>query len=441
MIRRLLQAPFGGTARAVFSRALAILASFLLTVAVARMLGVEAAGSFFLAFTSLTVIATFGRFGTDNLALKICGGDSARVRTELGHSAAIAAISSLVGIGLVYVVLTVTGYVLPGLNPRWNLLILSAVLPQAFAVVAGSVLRGRGRLALGIIAELGSIPAVSIVLLLLCGASGILSLTTALLSFVAASWLTALWAVAAAAATLQSEPVLPGEPTGGGFREFLLSHLGQLSSMMGTSLLFYLLTWSPLYALSIASSLANVSYYTAAARLANLVALVPSIQVSYLSPAFARHFHRGEIRELNSLAQHAVRQAAALLLIPVVVLSLASPWIVHVLYGATFAPAALPLTVLAVGVFLVALTGQVNQLMLLCDLESPALIQSVILVFLWSTAGLWVAGHFGATGVAWFGAAVGLLYAVSAAWLLRTKRGIQPNLTFDHRPLASESSV
>ena len=164
------------------------------------------------------------------------------------------------------------------------------------------------------------------------------------------------------------------------------------------------------------------------------MALVPSIQVSYLSPAFARHFHRGEIRELNSLAQHAVRQAAALLLIPVVVLSLASPWIVHVLYGATFAPAALPLTVLAVGVFLVALTGQVNQLMLLCDLESPALIQSVILVFLWSTAGLWVAGHFGATGVAWFGAAVGLLYAVSAAWLLASRRGIRSGLMLA-RPL------
>lgn len=429
MIRRLILSPFGGTARAVFARAVSILASFLLTIAVARLLGVEAAGSYFLAFTSLAVMATFGRFGTDNLALKICGGDPSRVRIELGYSAAIAAIASVAGIGVVFAGLKVTGYTLPGLGEQWMLLILSAAVPQALAVIAGSVLRGRGRLGVGIIAELGSIPALSIVLLLICDVSGVLSLTTALLSLVAASWLTALWAVVAAVAMVRNDGELPRQSPDAGFRKFIASRVGQLSSMMGTSLLFYLLTWSPLYALSIASSLANVSYYTSAARFANLVALVPSIQVAYLSPAFARHFQRNEIRELNALAQHAVRQAVILLLVPVAVLTLASPLIVRVLYGADFAPAALPLTILAVGVFLVALVGQVNQLMLLCDLESHALFQSAILVFLWSTVGVWVAHRFGAVGVSWFGAAASILYALSAAWLLQAKRGIRSNLT------------
>ena len=62
----------------------------------------EAAGSYFLVFTTLAVVATFGRFGTDNLALKICGGDSSNVRVNLGFSAAIAAAASVVGIALIF---------------------------------------------------------------------------------------------------------------------------------------------------------------------------------------------------------------------------------------------------------------------------------------------------------------------------------------------------
>lgn len=430
-MRRLLTALAGGTARAVFARAISILASFLLTIVVARLLGAEAAGSFFLAFTSLAVIATFGRFGTDNLALKICGGQPGRVRVELRYSAVIAAVASLIGIGLALCALMITGYVLPGLSMAWMPLILSAVLPQAFTVIAGSVLRGRGRLGLGITAELGSIPAITIVLMLTSEVFGTLSLATALVSLSVASWVTALWAVLAAIGLLRSQADTLPQFGGKGFRAFIAGRLGQLSSMMGTSLLFYLLTWSPLYALSIASSLTNVSYYTAAARLANVVALVPTIQVAYLSPAFARHFQRNEIAQLNALAQRAVRQASVLLLAPVLVLTLASSWIVRALYGPSFAPAAIPLAILALGVFFVALAGQVNQLMLLCDLESHALVQNAILLALWATAGLWVAGQFGAVGMALFGAVTSVLYAVSAAWLLNAKRGVRSQLSID----------
>lgn len=434
MIRWTRLALLGGTARAIFARALSILSSFLLTILVARLLGVEAAGSFFLAFTTLAVVATFGRFGTDNLALKICGGEPERIRTELGYSATIAAIAGVSGAGLIYLLLLLSHFILPGMAVEWIPLVLSAAIPQAFAVIAGSVLRGRGRLGLGIIAELGSIPTLSIVFLLILRAAGLLSLTSALISLVAASWLTALWAVIFAVATIGKVSEMAPRSDVLNFRSFFGSRFRQLSSMMGTSLLFYILTWAPLYALSIASSLVNVSYYTTAARFANIVALVPAIQVAYLSPAFARHFQRHEIGELNALAQRAVRQAALLLLIPVAMLLLAAPLIIRLLYGTAYAPAALPLAILSVGVFLVALAGQVNQLMLLCDLESHALVLSAFLVAIWATLGLWVASQFGATGVAWFGAAAGTLYAVSAAWLLASRRGIRSGLVLA-RPL------
>ena len=50
-----------------------IFASFLLTIAVARVLGLQEAGVFFFVMSVTAVAATFGRFRTDNLALKLLG--------------------------------------------------------------------------------------------------------------------------------------------------------------------------------------------------------------------------------------------------------------------------------------------------------------------------------------------------------------------------------
>ncbi|TFD28001.1 lipopolysaccharide biosynthesis protein [Cryobacterium cryoconiti] len=427
MIGRFLAGRQRGAAGAVLARAVSILASFLLTVAVARLLGVEAAGSYFLVFTSLAVVATFGRFGTDNLALKICGGDSKDIFAELGYGVALASLASLVGVGFVYLAMIVVDYRLPGFSPGLTLGLLSAVLAQAFAVIAGAVLRGRGHLAKGIVAELGSIPVLAMLLLLMLRSIGALDLTTALLSLAAASWLTALWAVPTALVSLAGEERSSNGPSIGGFCRYVRSRFRPLASMMGTSLLFLVLTWSPLYALSLMGSLASVSYFTTAARLANLVSLVPALQVAYLAPAFARLFHSGDLTSLNAMSARAVRQAGVLLLFPVSALTIGAVPVITLLYGAEFEPAAAPLAVLAVGSLVMALAGHVNPLMLLCNLESHALALNVLLVALWATGGLWTAGEFGAVGVAWFSATVNTSYAVVAAWLLQS-RGIRSYL-------------
>lgn len=425
MKRSLLRSMTGTVARAVIARAGSILASFLLTIVAARLLGVDAAGSYFLVFTSLTILATFGRFGTDNLALKICGGDAPNVRAELGHSALIAGVVSVTGVAAVYAVVSLTNYSLPGFDSSWTLAVIAAAIPQAFAVIAGAVLRGRDFMAVGIIAELGSIPILSIALMWIFSAFGVVDLTGALLSLVVASWLTALWAVLAAIVSVRGEPKLLRAHWFTGFRDFSRRRTRQLAPMMGTSLLFYILTWSPLYALSIMSTLANVSYFTVAARLANVVSLVPTLQVAYLAPAFARLFHQGKLVELNALCGQAVRQAVAFLAIPVLVLAIGAAPIVTLLYGADFAPAAGPLAVLTLGALLVVLVGQVNQLMLLCNLESHALVLNIVLVVLWATAGLWIAAQFGAFGASVFSVAVSAFYALAAAALLKVRRGIR----------------
>lgn len=429
-MNHILQSLVSATARAVATRAASILASFLLTIIVARLLGAESAGSYFLVFTSITILATFGRFGTDNLALKICGGDTSNIRTDLGHSALLAGIASTAGVAAVYGAVRLTDYSLPGVSAGWTLTVIAAAIPQAFTVLAGAVLRARDFMAVGITAELGSIPVLSMAFILAGNALGIADLTMALLSLVAASWLTAMWSVPAAIASLRGEP--KGQRTNwfAGFGDYLRSRIRQLTSMMGTSLLFYILTWSPLYALSIMSTLANVAYFTVAARVANVVSLVPTLQVAYLAPAFARLFHQGKLKELNALCGRAVRQAAAFLIVPVLVLTIGAVPIVTLLYGTQFRPAAWPLAILTLGGLLVVLIGQVNQLMLLCNLESHALVLNIILITLWVTAGLWASLQFGAIGASVFSVTVSILYAGAAARLLRTRRGIRSYFSF-----------
>lgn len=428
MIRRIPGSGSKGAGSAILARAGSILASFVLTVVVARLLDPESAGSFFLWFTTLAVIATFGRFGTDNLALKIAARRDGGTQHELIFAAVVAAFASIVAIIVVAALLIAFTFELPGVELNWMLIVLSSVIPQVFAVFAGAVLRAYGRLAIGTIAELGSIPTlttVGIVALQLCG---VLDIVTALLVLTVASWVSGAWAVLAMTATVPSGAEAPIAAPVVSLGAFIRHHGRALVAMMGTSLLFYVLTWAPVYVLSIAGSLSEVTYYTAALRLANLMTLVPAIQVSYLAPAFARLFHRQEVTDLNALTQRAVRQAAGVLMLPAIVLTIGAGWIVTVVYGAGLDEAVGPLVILALGTYAVVLFGHVNQLMLLCDLESRALILNGVLVVLWATVGLWVADRAGSLGVAVFSAAVGIVYSAGAAVVLRRSRGIRSYL-------------
>lgn len=429
MIGRIFGALANGASGAVAVRAASILASFLLTILVARLLGADAAGTYFLVFTSLAIMATLGRFGTDNLALKICGGASEHVRRDLIYSAILATATSLIAIAAVNLLVFLVDIQLPGIAAEWIVVVSTSVLPQVFTVLAGAVLRARGKLATGTLAELGSLPILATVFLLAIFFSDSLSTTTALLALTAASWLSAAWSVPSAVASLRGDMRLAAQGKHQSFSKFVGRYGRQLNSMMGTSLLFYVLTWAPIYALSITGSIVGVSYYTAAVRLANLMTIVPSLQVSYLAPAFARLFHLDRIDELNKLCARSVRQVAAVLLLPTLVLGLGSAPIVGLLYGADFSPAALPLSILAFGTYLVSLFGQFNQLMLLCNLEAQALVLNMVLVFAWATAGLWVASTLGIVGAAAFGIGVNLVYAVVASWMLKSRRNIGSRFT------------
>lgn len=408
---------------AVVARGASILASLVLTIVVARTLPVEAAGSFFVVYTAGIVGATFGRFGVDNYAIKRLGsaGDH---RAELRHGWQLVALASAVGavaFGLVLTVLKVHGLGGPGV--LWAAL---TVPPQALVVVAGAVLRGRGRLVWGIIAELGSVPALASIVILGGAVTSRLSLDGAVGALAVAATLSAAWSVPMAiAATSTHDSATPLALPVAGLLDFVRRRGAALSSMMGASVLYYLVAWAPVFALTIVGRFVEVALVTVAARLANFVTLVPSIQVSYLAPKFSQHYHSGHVADLNRLARASSRRAILVVAVPAVVLAAGASQLLRVLYGAEFEAAAPLLSVLVVGALAAVGLGQVSQLMLICDLERWALILSVVFVAVWATAGLWLARAHGAGAVVILAALGSVVYSVAGSVLLLRKRGVR----------------
>ena len=413
-----------GAIGAIGARGISILASFLLTFVVARLLDVEEAGTFFLIFTSLAIAATFGRFGTDNLALKLVGGASTDVQRDMRRLVAIAVAASVFAVVVGVSVVVVLGLRLPGIDNATIVVVATAVIPQALSVLAGALLRARGRLVVGTFAELGSLPALATVGMLAYAVGGEVTLGGSLYCLTAASWLTALWSAAAAAAAMRSA-TYPSAGDRLGFGGFLRGYVGQLFPMMGTSLIFYVVTWVPIYLLTAVGDLEAVSFYTVAARLAGFVGLIPAIQVSYLAPTFARLYQSGEIASLNALAARSAGLALAVAALPAAALIAAPGFILHLLYGDPYQGASTALVLLTVGVIITVVAGQVNQLMLLCDLEQFALWLNVGLLVIWFVAGYYAADSWGLLGVVGVSVLVTVVYQGSALLRLRQKAAIR----------------
>jgi len=412
-----------GAIGAIGARGISILASFLLTFVVARLLDVEEAGTFFLIFTSLAIAATFGRFGTDNLALKLVGGASANVRRDVGRLAIVSAAASALSVAVGIVVVVGFGLKLPGVENASIAIVATAVIPQALAVLAGALLRARGRLVVGTFAELGSLPTIATLGLLAYAAVGNVTLVGALYCLAAASWLTALWAVTAAVLSIRK--VSPSATRDDqSLSSFVRKYIGQLAPMMGTSLIFYAVTWVPIFALTAVGNLEAVSFYTVAARLAGFVGLIPAIQVSYLAPTFARLYQERDVAALNRLAARSAVTALAVAALPAAALIVAPGLILHVLYGDPYESAAPALIWLTVGVLITVVAGQVNQLMLLCDLEHFALWLNVGLLAFWALAGLYAAEMLGLLGVVAVSVTVTAIYQIAAVAKLRSKASI-----------------
>ncbi len=414
--------------RTVIARAVSIAAAAALSVVVARVLGPSQAGVFFVLLATLTGAATLGRFGTDNMALKWVATSSqlAGSRTT-GLLWICTAFSTLTAVPLFWLVRWMIGsHVAPASLSGTALVAAASIVPAALSVAAGAVLRGAGKVASGTIAELGSTPAIATLALLGYTVFAHAGLPQVVLAYALGNLLTAAWSLPLAAKQLTRDASLSRSHPA---LDVARGHGRQLSSMMGTSLMFYLLTWSPVLILGAVAPSAEVAYFNVAARLAAFITLIPSIQAAYLTPRFALLHYRGDLEDLNQLVQMSTRRAvlvggglaAPILLFPTQAL---------LLFGSDYAPAEGALRVLTLAAVIVVSLGPVNGLLLTCGFEHFASLLNGISLTFAVVVMLMVASNGGAQGVAFVSGGVAMGYAAMAAWRMKSKAGIVAPVAF-----------
>jgi O-antigen/teichoic acid export membrane protein len=398
----------GGALAGLLARGVSMVGAFAMSVAIMRSLPASDAGLVLLVYTLLTMAATLGRFGADNLALREVSRRpeeaGAVVRNSFLVCVLMAPLAALILVGALLLREHVAG------AGSVAVAAAAAVFPASLSFVAGAVLRGLGRVAAGTLAELGSPLALAAIGIATAGAMHEVTALSAVWMITGGYAVTAIWAWTFIGRLL---PFHWGDGLAGFFR-YLRRFRVSLASFFMTTMGFFLLSWMPVLALGYfiadhSSAQSNVALFNAGARLSQFVILIPTVQISYLSQRFAKLHHDGDLRQLNVLSQSATK-IAVITATPLALMLVLAPGIALKVFGG-YGDAALTLQILAVGALLVAMAGPVNGLMLTCGHEIAAGRFTMVLVIV-SVIILPLLARWGSAGVAVGSVTVSLLYAL-----------------------------
>ena len=339
----------GGAAVALVLRVAAAGLSFVFNIILARLLGIEGVGVFFLAFTVTTIASVTGRAGMDNALLRFVATSAAQANwaevsglyrraiwISTGASAAITA--------LVFIAAPVISEDLfsdPDLIDPLRLMSLG-IMPLSLLTLHGELLKGLKRIRDAMLVQAFCLQLFAIPLLLLLGVQfGLLGAT--------AAYVTTLFLVLILGVVLwrRATPQIRG----------LRGHF-DTRLLVATSLpLFWatsadlVMNWTDTLMLGILSDSEAVGIYGVAMRTALPMGFIVVAVTSAIASRFAVLYAHGEVRALESLARKATGMMI-LLVSPVLLLLVAFPEWVLGFFGAGFRSGAPVLAILAAGQFI-----------------------------------------------------------------------------------------
>jgi O-antigen/teichoic acid export membrane protein len=406
-------------------RAVAAILAFGLTVVLGRILGTEATGVYFLAFTTVTVAATIGRVGLDNAVLRFVAAHAAGNRwSRVGrvyHATLTVGLfcSCLVAAALYsssdFLADTVFSDSLLASPIR---IMAVAVVPLSLSVLISKALLGLSRVRDSILV-FGILPT-GIALAgtwVLASKWGVNGATAAYVSAVSVAlvygWLA--WRRALAGRSLGHPPREIASPT----RELLGSGIPLLVG----DLLYLAMQVSGTLMLGIWADNVDVGQYAVAWRTAMLIGFVLLTFATIVQPKFAALYARGEMESLATTAQR-----ATLLLIafsaPVSLLFLFAPGPVMNVFGSEFSNGATTLQILSVGQFINVAMGSFVMLLVMSGREREyrnVLMVSTLVVL---TLNVVLIPKYGAIGAAIATTSAIVVQNILFGYYVRTKLGI-----------------
>jgi O-antigen/teichoic acid export membrane protein len=356
-----------GASSAFAVKVIAAASGLALSIALARTIGAEGAGVYFLALTIITVAATAGRLGLDNIVVRLVAGS--RVEGEWNRVRAThrkALVLTLVASGTIAAIICAAAPVIaraafgkPELagTLRWMSL---AIVPTALATIHAQSLQGLKRIR----------PAMAL-----------LSLWTPLLTIIGLPVLATRMGVEGAAIALlaaSSGTLLIGhlqwraasraqvgvDTPGPGTAEMLDRSI----PLLWVALLGGTPRWAPTLLLGLWVESAAVGVYAVAWRVASLTAFVLLAVNSIVAPMFAEFYHKNDLVNLERIARHSAR-LMALFALPFVLPMILAPRLVMSLFGEEFHGGSLVLVLLALGQYVNVATGSVGYLLVMTGHE------------------------------------------------------------------------
>jgi len=334
------------------------LGAFLLTVVLARTLGLEQSGYYFLAFSIVAILAAFSRIGLDNTLVRLIGADNSQARAVLKKALVMTGTASLLCSTFVFVFTEPLALHVFGKPELASVLksISLGIFGLAILTIIGCTLQGMGKI-------ISSVLVTGIILNF--------SLIAALLIIqpVTAASFARFYAQLSVATALIGcffflRHTLAFADTEIEFRQILKSCL----PLWIVVIMQQLVQWSGLIIAGVYLEPESIARIASAQRTAMLVSFILVAVNLVVAPRFALLFKQGQLHELEKLSLNTVR-LVTILALPVILVIVSFPEKIMGLFGSEFVSGGPLLRVFAIGQFINAITGSVGLLLIMSGYE------------------------------------------------------------------------
>ncbi len=341
--------------------------AFIFNVIIARLLGAEGAGLFFLAFSVTAIGSVIGRIGLDNTLLRFTATHMAK--GEIGHVKGV----YLLGMGLTTIasgVLALFGFWLspwiaseifnkPALvEPlKWMCL---AILPFSLLNLHGACLKGIKKIRDAMLIQGVGVPLLGLILvwplILLNGVEG---LTWAYLTATLVIMLISIWVWYSIITEFNSNTI--SYP--------LIPLLRSCKPLFVTSLINQaIFPWVPLLLLGIWVDNQELGIFGAASRVAMLVSFMLTSINNVLAPKLAELYTKNENKAMELTAQRSTLLITLLVSPIFLILIFGGKWVL-LLFGPEFVEGTIALAILSMGQFINVLTGSADHFLIITGNE------------------------------------------------------------------------
>ncbi len=340
--------------------------AFGLSVVMARLLGAEGSGIFFLAFTIVLIVAAIGRVGMDNALVRFIAANVAAKRPGkvLGVYQKAMLYSLVTATALSVLLYLLAPWISQVIFSKPELLqplaiMAIAVVPLALLTLHAQALQGLKRIAASISVLSVIVPLLTcLIAVLFIPVYGINAAAWGYLFATIATLLLGRWFWQKAICSFKTHPAEFDR------KELLASSMPLLTVVM----MNMVITWSPMLFLGIWESSENIGIYSAASRTAMLTSFVLVAVNSIAAPKFAALYQQGDMEALGSVARKSTK-IMALIASPVLLLFLLIPESILSIFGEQFKQGAVVLMILSIGQFINVATGSVGYLLMMSGNE------------------------------------------------------------------------